>query len=170
MELEEPDYEMRVEGLVEISSLSGELHHAVEMGDLESVRFLVEQKHYKPMQRDNQFKITALHMAALLGKMQILKYFVTECNCNPACPAPLGLTSLHLASQGCHLDVVKYLVIEQQIDPLCEDEFGNTPLYRACARGFQAVVEFLNCDPHLSVGQYGRTPLHTAAEWGHIYT
>ena len=94
-------------------------------------------------------------------------------NCNLACPGPLGLTPLHLGSQRGHLDIVKYLVIEQQIDLHCVKmslETLHCIELVLVARGFQAVVEFLNCDPHLSVGQYGRTPLHTAAEWGHIYT
>ena len=125
-------------GLVEMASsyTSGsdlELHHAASEGQLENVRFLVEKKHYNPMQRDDQCEITALHIAVIVGRMDILKYFITECNCNPACPGPHGLTSLHLASYQGHLDVVKYLVIEQQMEPLCEDEYGNTPLHSACA-------------------------------------
>ena len=91
------------------------------------------------MQRD-QDGFTALHRAAINGNMQVLKYFITETNCNPACPVPLGLTPLHLACQGGHIDVVKYLVIEQQIDPLCEDDYGNTALHRACTGGSQAVA------------------------------
>ena len=70
--------------------------------------------------------ITAVHVAANAGNLEELRYFISEENCNPACPGPLGLTPLHLASEKGHLDVVKYLVSEQQIDPLCEDEYGNT--------------------------------------------
>ena len=93
------------------------------MGQLENVRSLVEKKNYKPMQRDHS-GLTALHVAAIVGNVQVLKYFVTECNCSPARPGPLGLTPLHLASEHGHLDVVKYLVNEQFIDPDCEDEYG----------------------------------------------
>ena len=166
------------------------------------------------MQRD-QDGFTDLHRAAITGNMQVLKYFITECNCNPACPGPLGLTPLHLACQGGHTDVVKYLVVEQQMDPLCEDEYGNTALHRACTGGSQAVVvvevlaaeltkyipitelmsdlknrwnstplhsavvngnldilqffiSYPNCDPNFP-GFYGRTPLHYAAEFGHLH-
>ena len=212
-ELEELDYELRVQVITDTSSFhkssSGlELHHASPVGQLEHVRFLVEKKDFNPNQHvhDN----TAFHIAAITGNLQILKYFITERNCNPSYPGPLGLTPLHLASQ---LDVVKYLVIEQQMDPLCEDEYGNTPLHRACAGGYRAVVEFLtlelvkyipitefgsnpnnrqnstplhtavlngcfnivqffisdlNCDPNIP-GQHGGTPLHYAAEFGHLH-
>ena len=129
--------------IAETSSLSGELYCAVAEGELENVRFLVEKKHYNPMQRNNHFEITAFHLATLVGNIEIFKYFTTESNCNPACSGPLGLTALHLASGQGHLEMVKYLVIEQQMDPLCEDEYGNTPLHRACVHGHLPVVEFL---------------------------
>ena len=77
------------------------------------------------LENDND-GITAVHVAASAGNLEELRYFISEENCNPACPGPLGLTPLHLASEKGHLDVVRYLVSEQQIDPLCEDEFGNT--------------------------------------------
>ena len=57
LELEELDYELRVQGLAEASSFhksgSGlELHHAAAIGQLWYVRFLVEKMHYNPMQGD----------------------------------------------------------------------------------------------------------------------
>ena len=145
-ELEELDYELRMEGLVEMASShmrrSGlELHHAAAEGQLENVRFLVKKKLNNPMQRGES---TALHIAVIVGSME---YFVTECNCNPACPGPLGLMPLHLASEQGHLDVVKYLVIEQQIDPLCEDQNGNTPLHTSAC--WQVVImQLLSCLLH----------------------
>jgi len=129
------------------------------------------------MQRDHE-GISAVHMAALHGSLELFKYFITERNCNPACLGPLGLTPLHLASENGHLDIVKYLVIEQQIDPQCEDEYGNTALHRACAGGCQAVVELLAAElveynPITQViseftNKWKSTPLHTAANSGHL--
>ena len=95
-ELEELDYELRVQGLAEASSFhksgSGlELHHAAAIGQLWYVRFLVEKMHYNPMQGDRKaYDFTAFHVAAVTGNVQIFKYFVTERNCNPASPGPLG--------------------------------------------------------------------------------
>ena len=123
------------------------------------------------MQR-GEHNFTPFHFAAMLGNVQALKYFITECNCNPACPGPLGLTPLNLASQNGHLNVVKYLVAEQQMDPLCEDEYKNTPLHRACAGGHQAVVEFLTSEHKIYnpitklvsdlKNKWKSTPLHSA--------
>ena len=102
-ELKEIDYELQVQGLVESASLhksgSGlELHHAVAMGQLEYVRFLVEKKHYNPMERD-QDGISPLYLAAIVGNVQVFKYFINNNYCNPACPGPLGLTPLHIACE-----------------------------------------------------------------------
>ena len=107
-ELEELDYELKVQGITDTSSFhiieSGlELHHAAAMGQLEYVRFLVEKKYCNPSQHVHGN--TAFHIAAISGNLQILKYFITETNCNPAYPGPLGLTCLHLASQQGHLDI-----------------------------------------------------------------
>ena len=119
-------------------------------------------------------------MAAIVGNVQALEYFITDSNCNPACPGPLGLTPLHLASQDGHLNAVKYLVIEQQMEPLCEDEYGNTPLHRASAGGHQAVVEFLTLElakynplrelmvDFTSNNHWNTGPLHIVAWNGHL--
>ena len=175
------DFEQKVQSLTETPSFhkygSGlELLNAVAVGQLEYVRLLVEKKYYNPMQVQNG--TTAIHVAVLKGNMQILKYFITERNCNPACPGPLGLTALHLASQLGNLDMVKYLVIEQQIDPLCEDEYGNTPLHRACIGGCQAVVEFLTSEHEKYIpitklvsdlrNKWKSTPLYSAILNGHL--
>ena len=85
-----------MQGITDTSSFdksgSGlELHRASAMGQLEYVRFLAEKKHYNPNQHVHG--ITAIHMAALSGNLEIFKYFITEYNCNPACPGPFGLNT-----------------------------------------------------------------------------
>ena len=115
-DLKEMDYELKVQGVIETAfsrkSWSNlELHHAVAVGELEIVRFLVEKNNCNPMQRD-PVGFTPLHVAAITGYVEVLKYFITECNYSPACPGPFGLTPLHIASERGHLDIVKYLVIE----------------------------------------------------------
>ena len=142
------DYELRVQGLLKSASSGSdlELHYAAAVGDMEHVRLLTENKHCDPMLQRDKNGFAAFHMAAIVGNVQVLKYFITECDCSPACPGSLGLTPLHLASQQGHLDLVKYLVLERQMNPQCEDEYGNTPLHRACAGACQAVVEFLTSE------------------------
>ena len=75
--------------------------------------------------------------------MDVLKYFIDERNCNPACLDQYGRTPLHVAAEYAHFDVVKYLVTEQQVEPLCEDERGWTPLHMCCMKGGLSIVKFL---------------------------
>ena len=56
------------------------LHLAAKSEDLGYVRFLVERKNYNPVQRD-QVGFAPFHMAAIVGNVQVLKYFINECNC-----------------------------------------------------------------------------------------
>ena len=67
-----------MKGLAETASTHEhlELHLAVVTGQLEAVKFLVEEEHFNPMQRPRR-GINAVHIAALNGNLQVLKYFVS---------------------------------------------------------------------------------------------
>ena len=69
-----------MENLVEThkSGSDMELHHAVAMGQMEIVKLLVEKKH--ALQKNHN--VHDLHMAAITGNLQLLKYFITERNCS----------------------------------------------------------------------------------------
>ena len=56
---------------------TSELHHAARRGDLDTVRFLTEEKHQNPLQKDEKGD-TALHTAAEGGSLDVLKYFISE--------------------------------------------------------------------------------------------
>ena len=136
-----------MQGLIETAFHTSECvlepHLPAQTGQWEDFRFSAEKK---TKMRKNLDSVTEFHMSAIKGNLPTLKYFIAECNCNPACPGPFGLTPLHLASQGGHLDIVKYLVSEHQVDPLCEDKAGSTPLHRACAGGSLAVAMYLTSE------------------------
>ena len=104
------------------------------------MRHLVVKEHQNPLQKD-KYRKTALHAAALGGSLDVLKYFIDEKNCNPACLGQYGRTPRHYACA--HLDVVKYLVTAQQVEPLCQDEDGVTPLHISCVRGDLTIAKYL---------------------------
>lgn len=84
----------------------------------------------------------------------MLKYFINEKDCNPACLGYLGGTPLHVANEH---DVIKYLVIEQQVE--CQDEGGVTPLHLSSERGFLNIghlgnVKFLTLVKHSNSKRY----------------
>ena len=69
--MNELDYELRIQGIVQMqpSGSTLVLHHAVAKGHMKDVRYLVEKKHYNPLQKD-QRDITPFHVAAITGNVQ----------------------------------------------------------------------------------------------------
>ena len=67
-----------------------------------------------------------LHLACLIGHLDVAKYLVDEKQCNSACADNNGWTAVHVACQNGHLDVAKYLVDEKQCNPACADNNGWT--------------------------------------------
>ena len=68
----------------QITGSTPELHLAAKSGDLETVRLLTDKEHQNSLQKD-KYGDTALHAVAWGGSLDVLKYFIDERNCNPAC-------------------------------------------------------------------------------------
>ena len=123
---------------------------------------------------------TPLHSAALFGQLKIIKYFITELNCDPSIAItgehhgrPTvggGRIAVHAAAQGGHLHVVKFLVEDQHCDPSHCDYKKATPLHLAAQFGHLAVVQYLtleqHCDPLCK--SKNNTPFHNAARRGRL--
>ena len=88
--MSELDYELQVQGLVKTASAGNdlELTFVVTREQLEDVMHLAEKIHCNPMQRYRD-SFAIFHVAAIVGNVQALKYFITEHNCHPAVQVPL---------------------------------------------------------------------------------
>ena len=63
---------------------------------------------------------TALHLAVECGHLNIVKFFISNLNCNPNIPeGRCGGTPLHRAAEFGHLHTVKYLTDKQGCNPSC---------------------------------------------------
>ena len=114
---------------------------------------------------------TPLHVASLVGRLDVIKYFISEKHCSPMEKGFHGRVPLHTASSKGHLSVVKYFVDEHGVDVLCRDDDGNTPLHVASLGGSLDVIKYFITEKHCSPmekGQYGRVPLHHASGCGHL--
>ena len=66
------------------------------------------------------------------------------------------------------IGIVRRLVQDDGYDILVKDNNGDTPLHCAALGGsLCTLIDEFKCDPNTK-GEYGRTPLHHAAEKGHI--
>ena len=151
---------------------------AVEYGQLDIVKYFIEENIFKPDLKDKH-QFTLLHIAAGMGHVDIFKYLVLECNCDPNCKISndfgdhtRGATSLHLAARHGHFLMVKHILeSDYGIDADVETYTGITPLQFATMEGCLDIVEYLikkhNCNPSHRDRRM-KTALHCAAGNSHF--
>ncbi len=138
---------------------------AVENGDLEKVKMLLENNPRSVLCRDN-IGLSALHAAALKGDTGLVKLLLdSRADVNAAYID--GSTPLHFAAYG-HKDIVE-LLLANRADVNSKDNIGYTPLHLAARRGYQDIVELLlaNKADVNAKDNRGQTPLHQASENGY---
>ena len=137
------------------------IHIAVERGRLDIVKFLIEQDIFKADLKDENNYTPVHNIAAGLGHVDIFKYLVQECKCEPMCkisddPTDIffsGATTLHLAARYGHFLMVKHILESDYpgIDADVETNIGTTPLQFATMEGRLDIVKYLikkhNCNP-----------------------
>ena len=107
---------------------------------------------------------TVLHYAA--NHIDVVKYLINECNCDPMVTDKDGKTVLRYAVQWKCSAVVEYLVLTGKCDPiLAANKYGNTVLIFAATKGLLDTVKNLTqnhlCDPMVT-DEDGKTVLHYA--------
>ena len=105
-----------------------DLHDIIRYGDISQLREALKKK-YNPLDKDvNSY--TALHIAALYGKLELMKHLIEEEQLYLTVQGPKKATPLIVAAGNGNLSIVKYLIEEQHIDPSAgrdEDENRNLP-------------------------------------------
>ena len=140
-------------------------------GELAKVRLLVEVFHCSPL-AVNREGHTALHTAAAVGELTIMKYFIEDRLVNAATESVGEETPLHCTAENGHLSTVMYLVGVQLVDPQILDSQLISPLHKACMSGSLSTVQYLVHESQQQPSNYlkrtltGRTLLHYAAESG----
>ncbi len=154
------------------------LHKAVRKKDLPKINELLLQG--EPVNAKNNSGLTALHLAAQYGHLEIVKTLLTGLNIDVNAKNNSGLTALHLAAQYGHLKIVKIL-LEKMVDFNIQDKHGVTALHLAAQHGHVEVVGVLlekikqnnktDFDDRRAINvkdQEGITALHLAALNGHL--
>ncbi|ASQ45131.1 ankyrin repeat domain-containing protein [Legionella clemsonensis] len=114
------------------------IQHAISAGQLNIVKHLYDEN----IDRNHQKK--ALHTAAELGQLAIIKYLVEEqeADLRVACFDDDFMLPQHYAAKNGQLEVVKYL-IARGVDTKEIDELGNTMLDLAQENKHQEIVTYL---------------------------
>ncbi|XP_046543660.1 ankyrin repeat domain-containing protein 17-like [Haliotis rubra] len=120
---------------------SNVLHYACRGGQLAMVKYLVSQGSVD-INSSNRDRITALMMAALRGKTDVIKFLISM-GANVSHVDIMGNNVLTLAIIKTHLAVVKYLVSQSSVDINGVRRSGRTPLMTAVSSGDKDVFDFL---------------------------
>ena len=142
---------------------------ACQRGLLPMVKSLysIDKEKVDPSAPQDEYGNTTLHIAAYYGKLEVVKYLITEKHCDPMCKARDGATPLHHAISTGRLHIVKYLIDEQQVDPSCRDEHGDTPLHKALRKCHFDIARYLIDEQQVDLSYQnkdGDTPLYIAVQ------
>ena len=174
--INESHFYRRVKGLF-LGHENTLLHVAAYFGNLLKVKAYTQLQPsvYDPLDINRQGN-TALHVAVEAGYLDIVRYFIEECQVSASSLSDTGLTPLHTACQYKQYNIAKYLIY-QGVDPLVENDEKETPLFIACRCGDEKMVEFLVTramehqllkDFIHSTNVSGETVLHCAVESGNV--
>ena len=141
------------------------LYSASASGQLEVIRYLIDEQHSDPMTKDHEGK-KPLHFASQSpDSLCVVKYFIEEQNCDPVDKDAYGRTPIHYACQYGNFSIVQYLINEKCCDPMVKDSKDWTPLHYACKSYLSDIAQLLlstgQVDP-LAKDSEGKTPIYYA--------
>ncbi|GMF13585.1 unnamed protein product [Phytophthora lilii] len=144
------------------------LRRAVEEGQLEVVRYLVEQCGADVNATENGD--TALMMAAEYGHIDVVRYLTEQCHADVNTTTKYGYTAIMQAAANGHLAIVRCLA-ESGADVNVTSDHGYTALIQAAGNGFLDTVRYLSgecCADVNAIDKYGETALMKAVGRGHF--
>ncbi|XP_076377912.1 uncharacterized protein LOC143259463 [Megalopta genalis] len=142
------------------------LHTAAKYGNLEIVKFLINEKGADFNAKDNE-GMTILHTAAGYGNLEIVKFLINEKGADFNAKDNEGMTILHTAVKYGNLEIVKFLINKKGDDFNAKDINRMKILHTAARYGKLEIVKFLINEKRADFDAEdinGMTVLHAAAE------
>ena len=146
------------------------LHLASSSGELQFVKYFLEELKTDINLPGGRNNYTPLHFACLNGQLEVVRYIVGNHNCNLNIQARNKVTPLHLACGAGHLHVVQYLTTVRHCDVSVRDSWDDTPAHDAAGNGkleiLKYLLEDLHTNPH-TLGQKKSNLVQRALDSGH---
>lgn len=117
------------------------LQLAPKNGNLELLKWLIEEQKQSPLQRVE--KLTPVYKAAEYGQFEMVKYLLSRSDAQQQLKIESQETLLMFAARSGNLELVKWLVESQGFQPGQLNELGENALAYAAYRGHVEVVKFL---------------------------
>lgn len=134
---------------VDVISAAKEIRMAIRQGDLDQVRNIIEFDH-DALNIITPFG-TWLHVAASMGRLDILKYFI-NCGLDPNIEAgTFNAGAINIAAAEGHIEIVEYLLSCGARMDISEPD--HNPLFAAIYGGHKDIVKLLldnGIDPSVS--------------------
>ena len=136
-------------------------------GDL--LKFKQQRELYE-LDKKRKFKngISYVHLAALSGNVELLKYLIHDLELNPNIESASNQTALHFAALNGNDDVVRYLAFEIKCSVMVLNSEKATPLHYACLKGMLTTVKLLidECCAEVTPTALKALPIHYACMGG----
>ncbi|XP_074048812.1 espin-like protein [Macrotis lagotis] len=149
---------------------AGLVHHASRAGQLDCLKFLVEQVKLPGNQRANN-RATPVHDAAAMGHLAELHWLVREGGYRAQDQDVSGVSPLHLAARFGHPMLVEWL-IQEGCDVSLETLEEALPIHYAAVKGNLTCLKLLVAADNRCVNrqtQSGASPLYLACQEGHLH-
>ena len=117
------------------------------------------------MENEDEYGKTMAHIAAIYGRLKILKIMHKEDPKSISRPEKHGFTCAHVAAQSGHLHVLKWLARKDPNLIWARTLEGITPTHSAAGQGHLEIVKWLwamNATSLYQPAKNGWTPVHTA--------
>ncbi|KAL6816354.1 ankyrin repeat-containing domain protein [Trichoderma camerunense] len=92
------------------------LHLACGAEDLPTIRTLLDPKWSVDVNRQDDDGNTALHLAAILGRLEVMRLLLTKPSVDPNLTNKWGLSPFHMALFHCNSHIVEYLYMTRNWD------------------------------------------------------
>ncbi|XP_041969266.1 uncharacterized protein LOC121726098 [Aricia agestis] len=164
LELTKAGAEIRGRNFITMSTL----HIAACGGNIDIIKFLIANGlDIESKDMDGQ---SPLFMAVRNGKMDIVKYFIEDKKLSIDNVDNSGRTILHVAALAGHNIIIEYL-LGKNANVSVKDRNGYSPVHFAIIRNHtKAAITLLQKESNVDLNEVcgGFTPLHVAAEHGHL--
>ena len=142
------------------------LHIACQWGDVDIVKYLINDEKCNPNVQSSTSKNTPLHITTIWNNIVAISMLVAHPQCNINAQNKKGDTPLHFAVRQNKIAAISQLLAHQQCNPNVKNRDGDAPLHFSAKYGQgDTMAELLSCkkcNPNAQ-NKDGDTPLHLAA-------